>query len=71
MMLRVYRGWIITPVSATELVAQKGHDVFRGEYEDLIVKIDRYERAIKLLLEMEAEKGVNTKTDRANTESRD
>jgi hypothetical protein len=42
-MLRVYRGWLITPIKSDVLIAQKGRHSLVGEYEELINAIDRYE----------------------------
>lgn len=42
--LRYYNGWIITPMKADIMIAQKGRHVLCGEYEDIIVAIEAYEK---------------------------
>lgn len=42
-MLKVYRGWIITPISEKNLVAQKNGRAIMGEWEEIVPKIDKYE----------------------------
>ncbi len=43
-MLRVYRGWLITPIKQNTLIAQKGRMTLTGEWEDLVVAIDTHEK---------------------------
>lgn len=43
-MLRVYRGWLITPIKSDTLIAQKGRMTLTGEWEDLVVAIDTHEK---------------------------
>ena len=42
--LRYYKGWIITPIKADTMIAQKGRHVLQGEYEEIIVAIETYEK---------------------------
>ena len=42
--LRYYKGWIITPIKADAMIAQKGRHVLRGKYEEIIVAIETYEK---------------------------
>lgn len=42
-MLRVYRGWIITPLDSKNLVAEKNKRTITGEWEEIVPKIDTYE----------------------------
>ena len=42
-MLRVYRGWIVTPLNREVLVAEKDGRTFTGEWEEIVPKIDTYE----------------------------
>ena len=42
--LRYYKGWIITPIKADTMIAQKDRHVLQGEYEEIIVAIETYEK---------------------------
>ena len=42
--LRYYKDWIITPIKADTMIAQKGRHVLQGEYEEIIVAIETYEK---------------------------
>lgn len=43
-MLRVYRAWMITPCDDGNLLkAEKDRMTLIGEWEELVIKIDRYE----------------------------
>ena len=42
--LRYYKGWVITPIKADIMIAQKGRHVLQGEYEEIIVAIETYEK---------------------------
>lgn len=42
-MLRVYRGWIVTPLNSKKLIAEKDGRAITGEWEEIVPKIDTYE----------------------------
>ena len=42
-MLRVYRGWIVTPLNREVLVAEKDGRTFTGQWHEIVVDIDSYE----------------------------
>lgn len=42
-MLRVYRAWMVTPYKDNLLKAEKDRMTLIGEWEELVIKIDRYE----------------------------
>ena len=42
-MLRVYRGWTVTPLNSKNLIAEKDGRAITGEWEEIVPKIDTYE----------------------------
>ena len=46
-MLRVYRGWTVTPLNSKNLIAEKDGRAITGEWEEIVPKIDTYEQARK------------------------
>lgn len=42
-MLKVYRGWIVTPLNRDTLIAEKNGRTFTGQWHEIVVDIDSYE----------------------------